>query len=218
MDYTVTGLFLAGLGLGASRCMFTCGPVLGLYVAGSGKEWRGGLRATLIFSLARLSTYPMLGLLAGFSGALVRDILSSSTFSVHVWVLTGLAMSLLGAAIVLGKEPHLTVCRWLNRYAIDDSAKTMALLGFVLGLAPCAPLLAVLTHIAATAQGPLQGALYGFCFGLGPALITPVVMVGIMASVVPRLLFQTSAIRWIFQQACGLLLLVYGLRLIARVW
>ena len=58
-------LFIAGLVLGASACMFYCVPILTLYVAGTREGWREGLKATLIFSFSRLLAYVLLGLVAG---------------------------------------------------------------------------------------------------------------------------------------------------------
>jgi len=217
VEYTAAGLFLTGLALGASQCTFTCGPVLGLYVAGNTDGWRDSLKATLAFSLARLFCYLLLGFIAGLSSVFITDILSGHDFSFYVWILTGSFISLLGALIILGKDPHLKLCRLLKRHTVDNSTKSMALLGFIIGVTPCAPLLGVLTYIALTAKGPLLGTFYSLCFGIGPAVITPIIVMGILAGVVPGAVFKTPRIYQFFRRMCGVLLLAYGVRLIIQV-
>lgn len=217
MEYTAAGLFLTGLALGASQCTFTCGPVLGLYVAGTTNGWRDGLKATLTFSLSRLFCYLLLGFVAGLSNVFITDILSGHDFSFYIWILTGSFISLLGALIILGKEPHLRLCNLLKRHTVDNSTKSMALLGLVIGLTPCAPLLGMLTYVALTAKGPLLGMFYSLCFGIGPAVITPIIIVGILAGVVPSAVFKTPSVYQFFRRMCGILLLAYGVRLIIQV-
>jgi len=124
----------------------------------------------------------------------------------------GSFISLLGALIALGKEPHLKLCHLLKRHTIDNSIKSMALLGIMVGLTPCAPLLGVLTYIALTVKGPLLGMFYSLCFGIGPAVVTPIVIIGILAGVVPGAVFKTPRIYQFFRLVCGVLLLFYGVR------
>jgi len=217
VEYTAAGLFLTGLALGASQCTLTCGPVLGLYVAGTSNGWRDGLKSTITFSLSRLLCYLLLGFIAGVSSVFITDILSGHDFSFYVWILAGSFISLLGALIILGKEPHLKLCRLLNRHTVDDSTRSMALLGFIIGITPCAPLLGVLTYIALTAKGPLLGMFYSLCFGIGPAVITPIIVIGILAGVLPGAVFRTPRVYQLFRLLCGFLLLLYGVRLIIQV-
>ena len=206
-------MFIFGLGMGASGCMMYCAPMLALYVAGSKEGWRDGLRATLIFSFARLFTYVLLGLVAGFLGMLLDNFLQSPGFNTYLWISAGAFISLLGVLIILGKEPRFHFCRTLSQHTVNDSTKSMALLGLIVGVAPCAPLLGILTDIASV-KDPLLGAVYAFCFGVGTTIITPIVLLGVLSSVVPRLLFKNPKLLDIFRRSCGLLLLFFGARLI----
>ena len=217
VEYTAAGLFLTGLSLGATHCTLTCGPVLGLYVAGATHGWRDSLKATLTFSLSRLLSYLVLGFIAGISSTFITGILGGNNFSFYVWIFTGLFISLLGVLIILSKEPHLKLCNLLKRHTIDDSTKSMALLGFIVGIMPCAPLVGVLTYIAVTSKGPLLGMFYSLCFGIGPAVITPIILMGILAGVVPSAVFRTPRIYRFFQLMCGVLLLFYGIRLMLQI-
>jgi threonine/homoserine/homoserine lactone efflux protein len=57
---------------------------------------------------------------------------------------------------------------------------------------------------------------YSLCFGIGPAVLTPIVIVGVLAGVVPKAVFKTPGVYNFFQWICGLLLLFYGIRLIIQ--
>ena len=205
---------LSGLALGAGPCSLFCLPILIPYVAGTREGWVESLRATLAFSLLRLSAYTLLGLGAGFSGELLINLLGGTEFVFYIWIMGGFFVSLLGALILLGGEPKLAYCRILMRYTIDDSLKSMGLLGFIVGITPCAPLLGILTYIALSVKSPLVGAFYALCFGLGASVITPIMVLGIVAGVAPRLIFKNPRIYEIFKRSCGLLLLLMGARLI----
>jgi hypothetical protein len=90
----------------------------------------------------------------------------------------------------------------------------MGLLGFVVGITPCGPLLGVLTYIALSMKPPLVGCFYAFCFGLGASIVTPITVLGIIAGVTPRLIFKDQRILGIFKGFCGLMLIILGVRLI----
>lgn len=208
-------LFVTGLALGASQCVISCAPILVLYVAGTGQSWREGVKATLIFSLSRLSAYVLLGLLAGVAGMFITDALHDEGLATYVWIGAGIFISLVGILMLWGKEPRLHLCQILMRRTIKDSTMSMALLGFIIGIASfCPPLLAILTYIAFTVKDPLAGAFYGFCFGLGTAIVTPVIIIGILASILPRVLFSSPKVLDIFRRSCGFLFLLLGARLI----
>ena len=207
-------LFTAGVVLGASQCVISCLPILALYVAGTREGWREGLKATMIFSFSRLFAYVLLGFVAGFAGTLLADLLQSPGFGSYLWISAGALIALLGVLVILGREPHFHFCRALSRHTINDSTKSMALLGFIVGVAPCAPLLGILTYITFSANNSLMGAFYALCFGIGTSIITPIVLLGILSSVFPRLLFKNPKILDIFRRSCGLLLLFFGARLI----
>jgi len=207
-------LFTAGLVLGASQCVISCVPMLALYVAGTREGWREGLKATLVFSFSRLFAYVLLGLVAGFSGMLLADFLQNPGVGLYLWTSAGAFISLLGVLVIIGREPRFHLCRALSQHTVNDSTKSMALLGFIVGVAPCAPLLGILTYIAFSVKDSLLGAVYAFCFGVGTTIITPIVLLGVLSSVVPRLLFKNPKFLDIFRRSCGLLLLFFGARLI----
>jgi sulfite exporter TauE/SafE len=192
---SLTALFVTGLTLGVSQCLLSCTPMLVLYVAGTTDNWREGLKATLVFSLARLLAYVLLGTLAGFVG--VHLVAYFREQAVITWI------QLAAAAFVILKNNILS----------------MALLGFLIGIVPyCAPFLGILTYIAFTVRDPLTGALYGLSFGLGSALLTPLLIAGPLAGLLPRLVFKNSLILELFRRVAGVILLFFGIRLILNIW
>ncbi len=208
-------LFISGLVLGTSRCMLTCSPILLLYIAGTKQDWQQGLKATLVFSFSRLFAHMLLGLLAGFAGMYITETLYSLGLSAYIWGAAGAIMLIIGTLIIFGKEPHVHVCKILNKGFIKSNIISMAMLGFIIGFASyCAPLIGILSYIALTVQNPFTGAFYAFCFGLGSAIITPLLVMGIMAGVLPKLVFKTPKILMIFRRACGVIFLFVGGRIV----
>jgi len=208
-------LFLSGLLLGAGPCSLFCLPILIPYVAGTREGWVESLKATFAFSLSRLSAYTLLGLVAGFSSELLTTLLGGTEFGFYIRIVGGFFVLLLGVLILLGGELGVVYCRFLMRHTIDDSLKSMGLLGFIIGITPCGPLLGILTYIALSVKSPLVGAFYALCFGLGASVITPITVLGIVAGVVPPLIFKNPRIHEIFKRSCGFMLLLMGARLIA---
>lgn len=208
-------LFLTGLALGLGPCSLLCLPILIPYVAASKRDLLGGLRTTLTFSLSRMAAYILLGILAGISGGLITLIGGALTSA--LWLLGLLLILLLGLLILLGGELRLPMQPPLSRLLLEDGLLSMGLLGFIIGITPCAPLLGVLTYIALTARGPLTGALYALSFALGSALITPVTVLGAVAGLLPCLIFRDPRVYSLFRRLCGALLILLGLRLMIQM-
>ncbi len=211
---TLGALFVTGLTVGVGSCMLACAPVVALYVAGTTDGWRAGLRATLVFSLARLSAYTLLGAIAGGVGMGLLTHLKEETLA--SWVQLGAAafVLLLGLLIVVGHHPHIHLCQHLSRHTVQNSTLSMGLLGFLIGIVPyCAPFLGILTYIAFALGSIPLGALCGLAFGLGAALLTPLLVVGPAAGILPRV-FKTPLLLEVFRRASGGILLLFGIRLI----
>ncbi len=214
MTATLGALFITGLTVGMGYCVFACAPVVALYVAGTTDGWRAGLRATLAFSLARVSAYTLLGALAGGIGMSLVTNLQEEAFA--SWVQLGAAafVILLGALIAIGHHPHMHLCHYLSRHTVQKSTLSMALLGFLIGIVPyCAPFLGILTYIAFALGDIPLGAMCGLAFGLGAALVTPLLVVGPAAGLLPRL-FKTPVLLQIFRHASGGILLLFGIRMV----
>jgi len=210
-----TALFFTGLIMGVGPCLAFCGPILFPYIAGSKRSWLEGLKDILIFSASRVVIYGLLGLLASSIGYFLTEAISSSKFSLVKYLGAGIFVLLLGTIMMMGKT-RLSFCRILHRETIERSAKSMVLLGILIGVSPCLPLLGALTTIAGLARGPLVGAFWGFSFGLG-TVISPLILLALAAGGLGKLLSLKPILHQIASRLCGCFLIYFGIRLIIRV-
>ncbi|MBI5832778.1 MAG: sulfite exporter TauE/SafE family protein [Armatimonadetes bacterium] len=140
--------WILGLGTGL-LCAASCLPVMlpFMVAAGSGQARNAG-RSLGEFLLGRLAAYLLLGLLAGLAG----QQLQGSPLAIH---LLGLATLLLGGLLLangIGRSfPEARPCAALCGSRVGRRVPLAA--GFVMGLSPCAPLLAALA--GAAERGPL---------------------------------------------------------------
>lgn len=210
-----TALFVTGLFMGLGPCLAFCGPILFPYIAGSKKSWLGGLKDILIFSASRVVIYAILGLLASNIGYFLTGVISSPKFNLIKYLGAGIFVLLLGIIMILGRTKFF-FCRLLHRETIEKSTKSMVLLGILIGLAPCLPLLGTLSIIAGLAKGPLVGAFWGFSFGLG-TVISPLIILALVAGGLGKLLSLKPILHQVASRLCGCFLVYFGIRLISGV-
>ncbi len=211
-----TALFVTGLFMGLGPCLAFCGPILFPYIAGSKKSWLGGLKDILIFSASRVVIYAILGLLASNIGYFLTEVISSPKFNFTKYLGAGIFVLLLGIIMILGRTKFF-FCRLLHRETIEKSTKSMVLLGILIGVSPCLPLLGALTTIAGLAKGPLVGAFWGFSFGLG-TVISPLIILALVAGGLGKLLSLKPILHQVASRICGLFLIYFGIRLISGVF
>jgi len=198
-----------GFAIGAGPCLLICAPLIVPYIAGTRRTWEDGLRATLVFSLSRLAVYSILGALSGLVGAYVIGLFVGTPFSFYVWTVGALFIIVLGILIIFGGRVNWGFCRMLDRCAVKDPTWSMILLGIMVGLSPCLPLLAILVQIAILSEKFYIGALYGFTFGIGTVL-SPLLLLGALAPVLPARLLKTEKANIVFNAICGGLLVLVG--------
>jgi len=195
--------------------MIHCSPVM-FYIGGTAKGWRLGFRSVLAFSLARLVSITLLGALAGAVGGYLLNHLAEGTIAVWLHRIAALFVLVLGALILLGRNPtadSIRLCRVLSRNALNKPAFSMALLGFLVGLTPFCPVfIGVLNYIAFGLRSPSQGALYALVFGLGSALITPLLAIGPLVGATSKLFTSPRRLR-LFRGVSGAVLVLLGVSL-----
>lgn len=204
-------LFIIGLTVSVGPCLLFCSPLVLPYIAATRKGFTEGLKAILTFSFARLIAYGILGLSAGGFGRLLTEWLYK--FDYLVFTLGRLFISTLGMLIFFGKEPQLRFCQLFKKRNVENSTRDLLLLGFVVGILPCIPLLGVLTYIALRATNWWQGAFYGLAFGMGK-LISPLILFGVLATTLPAVLIRNYKIYGLFKRICGVLLFAIGVQLV----
>jgi len=193
---TYLGFFLAGLA-GSLHCIGMCGPIL-TAIAGVDRRaeltlnGRGvapaaaGAAADLLwYHAGRLSTYAMLGALAGALGAKLREAIWLGSLQNWLGVAAG-AFALLVAAIMIlrpatgcsrafesrnANHPLARAFAFLRTLAAQTTPSSRFLLGAIMGFIPCGLVYLMLAAVAATGH-PLAAALGMIAFGLGtlPAL------------------------------------------------
>jgi len=211
-------LFGIGFGFGlAGPCLLVCAPVLITYVAGRQATWRQALRDIFIFLLGRFLAYLILGYLAGLSGIILRQFCDLSLIPI-VKALGGAIIVLLGIYVWLGREPIARLCKCKANTIFSFSGLFM--LGFIIGVFPCAPLLALLLEITLISKTAFAGMFYALFFGLG-TLISGFIVIGGLSGILtwlPAKVLKSKRSNLIFRIICALLLFWLGLNLIFRLY
>jgi len=202
--------------LGTGPCLASCGPILVTYIAATKQSALGGLRGWLIFSLSRVSVYIFLGTLAGIAGAGLFRRFYWELPGYIIWFISGLFICLLAILIYLGKDSRFKICSLLNESMVQKDTKSLAMLGLLIGIFPCAPLIGIFSYIAMASTHYLNGIFMSLAFGLG-TLFSPLLFLGIFAGSIPKLkILQDKTNLLIFQKACAVILFLLGLHIIIK--
>ena len=204
-------LFTIGIAMAFGPCLFFCTPIVLSYIAGTQDSWRKGFKSVLIFSLSRAFVYVLLGTLAGLFGEILTTALDK--YSLIIYFIGGIFISLSGILILLGKNPNLHLCQILRKYTVGNDIRSSIILGIVIGFLPCTPLLGILVYISLISKDLWQGALLGLSFGVG-TMISPLIIFGILVSAFPKIIMKNSKTFEIFKKVCGFLLFLFGVQLI----
>lgn len=171
--------FTAGL-FGSLHCIAMCGGMSGLFaVHQSAKQTRNSLPLALSYNAGRLSSYALIGLVAGLAGSGLLGLLPSLVLPLRL--LAALAMLGMAVQLLTGKASPLERAGssvWkrvspLARRFLPTDTKAKALgLGLLWGFLPCGLVYSVLLITLASAD-PLLGALGMASFGIGtlPAML-----------------------------------------------
>jgi len=207
----VLRLLIAGFTMGWGPCLTYTAPLLLPYIGATKVNWRGGLRVGLVFSIGRLLALAILGGLATIAFSLINQFFPPQK-SGWLYLVSAGFMITTGSLIILGKGFKIGV----GKSILDKGTTSMFLFGFLMGIAPCVPYVAILTYIACVAENAvLAGILYAAVFAVGTA-IAPIVL-GTLMGIIPRKLFKPA--KWLraFQVICGVMLILFGLQLIHNV-
>lgn len=214
-------IFIAGISLGNGPCLFFCIPIILPYISGLpevGVEfsgWKTGLKLVIIFSISRLFAYSLLGLFSVIFYKFVFGLLG--TKGVYLQFVLGILIVFIGLFYLLNIKQKFflsnPLCNFLNTKIVKKSKFNMVLFGLLVGFSPCAPLLGVLTYIAATAKNSLWGFLGGFSFGLG-TIISPLILLGTLTGFIVEKLKKFSFILITIRVLSSAILIYFGLQII----
>jgi sulfite exporter TauE/SafE len=215
---TAISIFLLGLSFGSGPCVASCGPILISYIAGTGKGAIKGLMSYILFSLARIIAYMVLGLLVFLLGRFAEQRLFAGTLFKYVIASGGAFIIFTGILMLAGRSLEFKFCRFLYRNILERDKKSLFIFGLVVGLVPCAPLLATLSYVGLASKSWLEGALYGMFFGLG-TFISPLAILAGLAGFIPRLMLNLKAAYYkIFSFICGLIIIFLGIQLLRKIF
>jgi len=211
----LSSLQIFGLGFSfgmAGPCFFSCAPILVAYLSAKQLKLGESLGNILVFSLGRLLAYVFLGFLTGLSASALRN-LNSGKFILIFRPLAALLIVGMGFSVILDNRSYSGLCRLIKNKALGLSG--LFVFGLIIGVSPCAPLLALLFEISLISRSPWQAMAYAFCFGLG-TLISGLIVVGGLIGIIswlPLKLLCSKKANLIFRVICASIIVFMGLKL-----
>ena len=210
--WTVALVFCGGLLTSLGPCSLSLLPVTLAYLAGfDGSTTRPWLRS-LSFCSGIVSALVLLGLASGALGRIYGQVPGLiPTLVAILAVLMGLnLLGLVPLQLPSGPDPE----RWRKRVP-PAAAPLAAGLAFGLAASPCTtPVLAVLLAWIAQAGAPLAGVVLLTAFAAGQVL--PLLLAGVAAAWVPRLLALRAIGQWVPPISGAVLLISGALTLLAQ--
>ncbi len=209
-------LLSVGFFVGLSHCVGMCGPLVSVFVMRRRAKGQEVTAPLVLYQTGRLTTYLLLGAIAGAIGSVLRITAVGHNWQVGLSLVVGGLMLLVGLSL-LGIVPlsrrlesaglARRVGGWIKRFLSAEHPAAPFALGFSNGLLPCGPVYAAIL-MAATSGDPLRGATIMLLFGLGtlPAILG----VGLFAS---RL---SAGMRTHLFRVAAVLVMVVGLQLVLR--
>ena len=160
----IISALVMGFNYGIGPCTISCAPLVVPLIMSTSKNKKEGVIYSLIFGLGRIISYALLGFLAGIAGASINLFLPKRAF--------GIFFILLGLALFFRIQGR---CLYKSKLRITGPFMSL-IAGFVYGLGPCPPLIALI-GLAAASKSALAGALMGLVFGIG-TIISPIIILG----------------------------------------
>ena len=204
-------LLIAGFAMGWGPCLAYTTPLLLPFIGAPKRDWQGGLKVALVFSMGRVLALAILGGLATVAFSSINQFFPPQK-SGWLYLMAAFFMVTIGLLIILDKGFKMPT----GKSILDKGTKSMFLFGFLMGIAPCVPYVAILTYIACAAENTiLLGIFYASLFATGTA-IAPVVL-GTLMGIIPGKLLRSGRLLKAFQVACGVVPLLFGAQLIYYV-
>ncbi|MBU1998707.1 MAG: sulfite exporter TauE/SafE family protein [Candidatus Omnitrophota bacterium] len=214
--------FIYGLLFGVGPCLASCGPLLVAYFSGSSKNILMSLLEYAYFSLAKILAYLLITLSVFSIGKVAaRHIIGE--YSVYIFIVGGIFIILVGLSMIVplgsitfeeGKNKIFDrLTKFIKREVLPKSNKmTIIILGLLIGLLPCLPLLTIASYIGLASSHWTESILYGLAFGLGTSL-SPLVMLVFFSGMISRFVRSKNYAR-VFRIVCGLIIIFLGFKLI----
>lgn len=214
MSKLLLSFFIIGLSFGIGPCLASCGPLLISYAVGTNKNVPRSIFVYLLFSLARISVYVGISLCVFLFGHALASY-TLGNYSRYIYILGGLFIIIVGLLVMLGKDTEHRFCQRLEKFFLKKDTMTVIMLGLIVGVLPCAPLISVLSYVGLASKHWLDSILCGLFFGLG-TLVSPLFILVIFSGFIGRVVRDKDKFYRIFNLICGLIIVFLGIQLIAR--
>lgn len=211
----ILSLFLSGLFFGSGPCLASCGPLLISYVAGAKKQIVKSFLAYVLFSLARICVYLIVGGLIFSLGRFFTE-RALSGFSKYILWSGGVFIIGIGILTASGRSFESGICGFLQRKFLKTDKKSIILLGVVIGLLPCAPLLALFSYTGLVAKSWGQSILYNLSFGIG-TFFSPLLPLVLVSGFLSKFINKQAVIyQRAFSFIAGIVIIYLGAQLLIR--
>lgn len=197
--------------MGLGPCLASCGPLLVSYTAGTQKNVSKSIWAYLIFSLGRIAVYAVLGVGIFFFGQLINRL--SEEYLRYIFILGGIFIGCIGILMAIGLD--FKACRTIRTFFLTKDALTIFILGLVMGLLPCLPLLSALSYIGLISKSWYISLSYSLAFGLG-TLLSPLFLISALSGLIPRINIGNEKFYKIISVICGFVIVFLGVQLVIR--
>jgi sulfite exporter TauE/SafE len=205
-------LFASGLVLGSTSCLGLCAPMLLAYVVAHKKSLSQSLLSYAIFSLGKLTSYAFLGILCALGATLIHNPRIAG-FADAIYVVMGCFITLIGITTIFYEQKTLSrMCAWFN----TGNIRNVGILGLLVGLSPCLPLLGILNYIMLISKTVFDAVLFTLLFGLGTVLSPLLVLVALSAKAAAYL-SRKPVFKMIIRVICGAVLVILGGKIILQI-
>ena len=211
MSENIYYLFVSGLILGSGPCLSLCAPVLVSYSAIHKKSLKDSFLSYLVFSLFKLIGYCLLGLLCALGIKIINSPLGQKYLD-SIYLVVGFFITLIGLTTIFykGNKSNL-VCGWIHK----GNIRNVGILGLLIGLAPCLPLLGILNYIVLISDSSLSA--IGFCivFGLG-TVVSPLFLMVMLSGSLSQVISKNNKLKIMIRVLCGGIIIFLGGKIILQ--
>lgn len=216
MNKLFFSFFLLGLSFGIGPCLASCGPLLISYVAATNKNITKSILVYILFSLSRILVYIVLSLFIFLFGQIMSKYVLGS-FSKYLFIFGGMFLVIIGILICFRKGIDNKFCQKLQKFFLKKDTKTVIMLGLIIGILPCTPLISVISYIGLVSKHWLNAISFGLSFGLG-TIISPLFLLVLFAGLISRVVLNGNSPHYIFNFFCGLIIVFLGFQLMSRAF
>ncbi|MFO8053337.1 MAG: sulfite exporter TauE/SafE family protein [Candidatus Omnitrophota bacterium] len=209
MAHNLYYLFVSGIVLGSGPCLAFCAPLLASYFAAFKKGFQKSLISYLIFSASKIISYIILALIWTKVVNLFSDYLLKE-YSSFVYNFLAVFIILVGITTLFYKKNNPN---WLCCHVHKGNIRNVGVIGFLIGFAPCLPLIGILNYIAIISSNLIDAGIFALAFGLG-TVISPLILIVVFSAKLSQIFSKSKKGETIIRIICGLILISLGLLII----